>query len=150
MSSPTFLRFAALTMILASCDSKPAIVSDGARRQQGPLKVDGYVVRAKSISENIEVPGSLLPFEETDIRPEVGGRIVQLNIPEGGAVNKGSLMVKLFDEDLQAQLRKLNVQLQIKEKTQERSAELLKINGISQQDYDLSALDVEKAGQVPA
>ena len=53
------------------------------------------------------------------------------------------MLVKLFDQDLQAQLKKLQVQLQIKEKTQERSAELLKINGISQQDYDLSALDVE-------
>jgi membrane fusion protein (multidrug efflux system) len=49
----------------------------------------------------------------------------------------------LFDEDLQAQLKKFSVQLQIREKTQERSAELLKINGISQQDYDLSELDVE-------
>jgi membrane fusion protein (multidrug efflux system) len=66
-----------------------------------------------------------------------------LNIPEGGSVNRGALLVKLFDEDLQAQLRKLKVQLLIKEKTQERSAELLKINGISQQDYDLSELDVE-------
>jgi len=37
----------------------------------------------------------------------------------------------------------LQVQLQIKVKTEERNAELLKINGISQQDYDLAALDVE-------
>jgi membrane fusion protein (multidrug efflux system) len=52
-------------------------------------------------------------------------------------------LVKLFDKDLQAQLRKLEVQLKIKQKSEERSSELLKIQGISQQDYDLSALDVE-------
>ena len=97
----------------------------------------------KIISENIEVPGSLLPFEETQIRAEVGGRVVQLNIRKGRHVSKGTLMVKLFDKDLQAQLRKLEVQLKIKEKSEERSSELLKIKGISQQDYDLSALDVE-------
>jgi len=107
------------------------------------MLVDGFIVRQQSISENIEVPGSLLPFEETQIRAEVGGRVVELNINEGESVKKGTTMVKLFDRDLQAQLKKFQVQLQIREKTQERSSELLKIQGISQQDYDLSALDVE-------
>jgi membrane fusion protein (multidrug efflux system) len=58
-------------------------------------------------------------------------------------VGKGTILVKLFDGDLQTQLKKLQVQLQIAEKTQERQEELLKINGISQQDYDLLVLDVE-------
>jgi membrane fusion protein (multidrug efflux system) len=115
----------------------------GGGRSQGPISVDGFVVSEKSISEDIEVPGSLLPFEETQIRSEVGGRIVQLNINEGSVVTKGTILVKLFDQDLQAQLKKLEVQLKIKEKSEERSGELLKIQGISQQDYDLSALDVE-------
>jgi membrane fusion protein (multidrug efflux system) len=126
-----------------SCSKKQEQAPGGSRRQQGPLVVDGFVVRKSSVSENIEVPGSLLPFEETMIRAEVGGRVVQLNIHEGGNAAKGTLLVKLFDKDLQAQLKKYQVQLQIREKTQERSAELLKINGISQQDYDLSELDVE-------
>ncbi len=127
---------------IASCNSKKTPEAGG-RRQQGPLVVDGFIVKQRSISEKIEVPGSLLPFEETQIRAEVGGRVIQLNIQEGAVVSRGSLLVKLFDRDLQAQLRKFKVQLQIREKTQERSSELLKINGISQQDYDLSALDVE-------
>jgi membrane fusion protein, multidrug efflux system len=130
-------------VVLASCNSKKVPASAGAKRQQGPVAVDGFVVQKSSVSEKIEVPGSLLPFEETQIRAEVGGRIVRLNIQEGAVVPQGTVMVKLFDKDLQAQLRKFEVQLQIKEKTRERSAELLKINGISQQDYDLSELDVE-------
>jgi membrane fusion protein (multidrug efflux system) len=134
-----------IVLTFASCNSKkePQTSGGGARRPQGPIQVDGFVVKQSSISEKIEVPGSLLPFEETALRAEVGGRVVQLNIQEGGTASKGTVLVKLFDQDLQAQLKKLQVQLQIKEKTQERSAELLKINGISQQDYDLSALDVE-------
>jgi membrane fusion protein (multidrug efflux system) len=39
-------------------------------------------------------------------------------------------------------MRKLNVQLKIAEQTENRQAELLKIQGISQQDYDLSLLQV--------
>jgi membrane fusion protein (multidrug efflux system) len=143
MSSPARIFFIVLVALGATSCSKKKEQAPAARRAQGPLVVDGYVVRKSSVSENIEVPGSLLPFEETQIRAEVGGRVVQLNIPEGGHVAKGTVLVKLFDQDLQAQLKKFEVQLQIRVKTQERSAELLKINGISQQDYDLSELDVE-------
>lgn len=144
MLTPARILFIMIVALVAtSCSEKPEQAPTGRRGQQGPLVVDGYVVRKTSISENIEVPGSLLPFEETQIRAEVGGRVVQMNIQEGANVSRGALLVKLFDQDLQAQLKKYEVQLQIREKTQERSAELLKINGISQQDYDLSELDVE-------
>lgn len=112
-------------------------------RKMGVPEVDGYIVRPRMVSENIEVSGTLLPAEQTQIRSEVSGRIVQLNIQEGSTVEKGALLVKLFDGDLQTQLKKLEVQLQIAEKTQERQSELLKINGISQQDYDLVELNVQ-------
>lgn len=130
--------------MLSSCgDKKEGPMAAAPRRQMGPMTVEGFIVSPTSLSENIVVPGSLTASEETQIRPEVGGRVVQLNIREGTVVQKGSLLLKLFDADLQAQLKKLEVQLKIKEKTEERNRELLKINGISQQDYDLSNLDVE-------
>src|SRR5688572_3259806 len=138
-----FIVFVATMVTLFSACSETKKQQSNGGRAQGPLAVDGFVVSERTISEDIEVPGSLLPFEETQIRAEVGGRIVKLNINEGTSVSKGTLLVKLFDDDLQANLRKLEVQLKIKQKSEERSGELLKIQGISQQDYDLSALDVE-------
>lgn len=143
MSRVTVVVLFSLLVIASSCGSKKKEQVLGRPRQQGPVMADGFTVKQSSISEDVEVPGSLLPFEETQIRSEIGGRIVALNIQEGMVVQKGALMVKLFDKDLQAQLNKLKVQLQIKEKTEERNRELLAINGISQQDYDLAALDVE-------
>ncbi len=113
------------------------------QRRGGPLSVDGFVVTPRSVSEAVEVPGSLLPLEETQIKAEVSGRIVQLNINEGAVVKKGDLLVKLFDADLQAALKKLQVQLEINQKTVDRQRDLLAINGISQQDFDLSALAVD-------
>ncbi len=128
------------SLLLAACKKKVVVT---AARNMGPLSVEGFVVEAHSESENIEVPGSLLPVEETQIRPETSGRIVQLNIQEGTPVKKGSLLVKLFDQDLQAQLKKLQVQRDISNRTVERQRDLLAINGISQQDFDLSALAVD-------
>lgn len=115
----------------------------GNNRQTGPLVVEGYRVDYRTISDDIEVPGTLFPSEVTELRSEVSGRITQLNINEGTEVKQGSLLVKLFDRDLQAQLRKLEVQLQIAIKSEERQRELLSINGISQQEFDLTALQAD-------
>ena len=131
----------AIVIAVTACQSKKQ--TEGRQRLQGPMMVDGFIVETHSISDDVEVPGSLLPYEETQIRAEVSGRVVQLNIPEGTIVPKGTILVKLFDQDLRAQLRKLEVQMQIAIKNEERQSELLKISGISQSDYDLSALSVE-------
>ena len=135
------LILSALFLLGVACQTKKT--EPGRARELGPMMVNGFVVEAHTISDNVEVPGSLLPFEETQIRAEVSGRVVQLNIPEGAVVPKGTILVKLFDQDLRAQLRKLEVQLQIAKKNEERQGELLKISGISQSDYDLSTLNVE-------
>ncbi|HYG17609.1 MAG TPA: efflux RND transporter periplasmic adaptor subunit [Ohtaekwangia sp.] len=143
-----YIRFsiwllAVSSIAFSSCNKKENTVSGPAARQTGPMVVDGFLVEQQTISDNIEIPGTLMPSEETQIRAEVSGRIIQLNIQEGAQVKKGALLVKLFDQDLQAQLKKLQVQLAIAEKTEERQRELLKISGISQQDYDLTALQVD-------
>jgi membrane fusion protein, multidrug efflux system len=130
-------------LFFSACDSKKEKVAAAGRPRQGPVSVDAFLVKHSAVSEDVQIPGSLLPFEETQIRAEIGGRIVELNIREGSVVASGAVLVKLFDKDLQAQLRKLKVQLQIAEKTEERNKELLSINGISQQEYDLSTLGVE-------
>jgi membrane fusion protein (multidrug efflux system) len=131
-------------LLLTSCNSKK---NDGPTgrdpRQMKTPEVDGFVVKQGSVSDKIEVPGSLMPAEQTQIKSEVPGRVVTLNIQEGSVVQKGALLIKLFDGDLQTQLKKLQVQLQIAQKTQERQGELLKISGISQQEYDLVELNVQ-------
>lgn len=148
-SSSSTVAFFLLALAFTACEEKKngAQGSPGGQsprqRGGGMLSVEGFVASTSSISEDVEVPGSLLPLEQTQIRAEVNGRVVQLNIPEGSVVPKGFLLVKLFDQDQQAQLKKLKVQLQIAIKTVQRQKELLAINGISQQDYDLSALNVD-------
>jgi membrane fusion protein (multidrug efflux system) len=129
--------------ILTFCGTKNDPAGGARNPRLTAAQAEGFIVKPHEISDKIEVAGSLLPLEETQIQSEVSGRVVQLNIQEGSVVKKGSLLVKLFDGDLQTQLKKLQIQLQIAQKTEERQGELLKINGISQQDYDLVALNVQ-------
>ena len=134
----------ALSQLLAllACEEKKDAKKPQDGSKSGPISVEAIVIRPTTVSESIEVAGNILPYELTEIRPEISGRVIQLNFKEGSTVAKDVLLVKLFDADLQAQLKKLKVQLQIAEKTEERQRELLKISGISQQDYDLSLLQV--------
>ncbi len=132
-------------IFLSACGSKEKKSSTGAATgtaKQPPLSVEVTVLTEMPISNTIEVPGSLMAFESTEIRPEVSGRLVRLNVKEGSFVPQGTLLAKLYDADLQAQLRKLQVQLKIAKQTENRQSQLLKIQGISQQDYDLSLLQV--------
>lgn len=111
-------------------------------RDRSQTKVDAYVVRPSLLIDEISVSGSLLAYEEVELKNEVAGRVVFINLPEGKQVKKGTLLVKLFDDDLQAGLKKLQIQLEIQEKIHERQSELLKVNGISQNDYDLTGLQL--------
>jgi membrane fusion protein (multidrug efflux system) len=109
------------------------------------IRADAYIVKTKLLLDNIEIPGSLVANETTEIHPEVAGRITGIYFKEGAFVNKGSLLVKLNDADLQAQKRKLEVQLKVAQQNESRSSQLLKIQGISRQDYEAIALQVSNA-----
>lgn len=136
-----FLLCALFAVTFIACGEKKEAKKE-ANQNNGPLKIEAEIIKPGTVTNEIDVAGNILPFEMTEIKPEIAGRITQINFKEGSIVSKNTLLIKLFDADLQAQLKKLKVQLQIAEKTEERQRELLKINGISQQDYDLSLLQV--------
>jgi membrane fusion protein (multidrug efflux system) len=130
--------------LISSCKSKKEnnqMQGPGGGMQQS-LFVEVMVASGSTLNADIEVPGTILANETTEIHPEVSGRVVELNVKEGSVVSQGTLLAKLYDGDLQAQKRKLEVQLKIAEQTENRQGELLKIQGISQQEYDISLLQV--------
>lgn len=126
-------------MLLASCgDDAPA---DAKKGQSAPV-VEGYIVKPQHLDDLVQVSGTLLPQEETVLMPEISGRITMLNIQEGSFVQKGTLLVKMFDADLQAQASKIRAQLATARQTTQRLKDLYAVNGISQQEYDLAQTEV--------
>lgn len=141
----TIIRITILVLILVPITllllhKKPEEKRRG--RGDGQRKVEALVVRPSKLLNEISVTGSLLPFDEVELKNEVAGRIVLLNLPEGKAVSKGAVLVKLFDDDLQAGLKKLQAQLALQEQIYKRQSELIKVNGISQNEYEQSLLQV--------
>lgn len=145
--------FFIVSLLLSACGGKDKKDSGQAKpggpQKQPPLAVEAMIASTKVLNTDIEVPGSLMANESTEIHPETSGRLVLLNVKEGAMVGKGTLLAKLYDGDMQArlkslevQLKKSEVQLKIAQQSEDRSAKLLKIQGISQQDYDMALLQV--------
>jgi membrane fusion protein, multidrug efflux system len=133
---------AILVIALFSCHSNAPEVRN-AKQQLSGLKVEAFIVKPSVLDQTITVSGTLKPFEETILMPEVSGRVVSINLQEGKTVKRGTVLVELFNDDLKAQLRKSQAQLQIAEETLKRQDELIKVNGISQSDYDQALLQVK-------
>ena len=125
---------------LSSCKKKDE--SKDKSKSTKPIVVDWVVAKETKLSDDIHVSGTIKPFEETVLFPEISGRIVRINFEEGKFVKRGTLLVKLFDDDLQAQLKKSGAQLKLAEQTLQRQSQLLKVNGISQADYDQTVYQI--------
>jgi len=134
------IQILALTYFLYSCHPDNKTNNSTTASAKTVSFIEGFIVRPTVLDQTISISGTLKPFEETTLMPEVAGRVVVINLQEGKFVKQGILLVKLFDDDLQAQLHKSQTQLDIAEQTQKRQSELIKINGISQLDYDQAVL----------
>jgi len=108
-----------------------------------PVSVDIAVIENQIIDKSIEVNGSVIASDYIDLHPESNGRIVYLQIPEGRIVQAGTVLAKLNDADLQAQLEKIKVQLELANINEQRNKQLLNVKGINQSDYDISLQQVK-------
>lgn len=125
----------------ASCKKK-AETANANNAPQGPLAVEGFVAKMESLENIISITGNILPYEEVVLLPEIQGRIIRINFEEGRTVQKGQLLVKLNDAELQAGMSKARVNLELANVDNRRKSELLKIKAIPQEEYDLSQTEV--------
>ena len=65
--------------ILYSCHSE-AGSQKNVNRQIVNIRVEGIIVRPSVLDQTITISGTLKPFEETVLMPEVAGRVVDINI----------------------------------------------------------------------
>ena len=121
-----------------SCKGGKESNKEVSKSPQVSLTVDGSVVKMSSKDLSYAYTGTLLANEEIDIRPEISAKVTKILFKEGTKVNKGQLLVKMFDADLQAQLKKSKLMIELKTKEFERKKELLKLKGISQEEFEIS------------
>jgi len=111
----------------------------GAKPNAPSASVSIYVIKPETLDNNLFASGTILANETVELKPEISGKVTELNIKEGAPVSKGSLLVKINDADLRAQLNKLNASIRLAEEKLNRSKQLLEINGLSREEFDSAA-----------
>ena len=79
------------------------------------------------------------------VRPEVSGRITQLNFVDGQRVRKGQVLVQFDDQLQQAQVQQALAELSIAQANQKRNQELVAQNFVSRRSLDESAANLQVA-----
>lgn len=108
----------------------------------GAVPVEVYLAKMEKIDNILYAPGTVVPNEEVELKAEMAGRLIKLNLWEGATVTKGQLIAKINDNELQAQLAKLEYNAALTRSREERQKKLLKIEAISQEEYDIAMNNV--------
>ena len=107
--------------------------------------VEATKVRQMTMRDDAEAVGSLRSRRSVVLRPEISGRITQLNFSDGQRVRKGQLLVQLDDQLPRAQVQQSRAELSIARANHKRNQELVAQGFISQRSVDESAANLEVA-----
>ncbi|MEW5797799.1 MAG: efflux RND transporter periplasmic adaptor subunit [Bacteroidota bacterium] len=130
------------TLILSSCGSKSSNAASQPARQGSAMMVNGVILKPQPLDNVVRSSGTVLASESVDLIAEAAGRIEKILFKEGAHVQKNDLLVKINDDDLQAQLKKTELQIQLAVEQEKRQKQLYEISGISQEQYDIAVNQV--------
>ena len=80
--------------------------------------------------------GRFLPMRRLRSGVRLQEEFRTINFTEGNQVNKGDLLVKIVDDELQAQLKKLTLQEKLSKEDVQRKTKLRELDAISQEEFD--------------
>lgn len=147
MSSPKAVRLLAFFVVLATT-TVLAACSKQAAPMQGSQAIPVTVVTLKPqpVTLTRELPGRSTAFLVAEVRPQVNGIIAKRLFTEGGLVKEGQPLYQLDDATYRADLNSAEANLARARATlltadlnAKRSAQLVKIDAVSQQDDENAA-----------
>jgi membrane fusion protein (multidrug efflux system) len=105
--------------------------------------VNGIVIKPASFASNLDVTGTIEANESVALQSEVSGLVTGIFFKEGSNVSKGSVLVKINDRDIQAQLQEALTKQNLSASNENRAKQLLAKGAISQEEYDASLADLK-------
>jgi len=139
--------FSSIFLLIAACGEKP---------QQGPgdMKVPVSVVTVDPSRAEIfvELPGRVEAIKDAQIRARVTGIVTAINFKQGSDVKDGQALFTIDPAPYQAvraqaaaQLQKAQADARALQSLARRYAKLIKVNAISQQEYDNAVAQAAQA-----
>jgi membrane fusion protein (multidrug efflux system) len=134
-----------LTLALAACSKEQAAdpKAAGGAPAMPPPEVGVVVVQPQTVTLTRELPGRVSPFLVAEVRPQVGGIVRKRLFTEGSRVKAGQPLYQLDDAIpradqavAEAALKRAEAALASARQNAARTAELVKIDAVSQQEND--------------
>lgn len=101
------------------------------------LQVKVVKLQRETLRNQLSITGTILPNESVDLRTEITGLVTKISFKEGQYVSKGTPLLYLNDDELQAQFQRLQFTQKLFETQENRQKQLLAREAISQEEYDI-------------
>ena len=125
-----------------------AVAPSAAPAKKRPaVPVETAPVRIGTVTRTITAIGTLQSDESVIVRPEIAGRIVEINFKEGVAVRKGATLLRLDDSIYEAEIKRAQAALALSRKNFERADNLHRkgVGSARKRDETLAQLRVDEA-----
>ncbi len=110
----------------------------GAGGADQDLPVSVVKLQKETLRNQLQVSGTILPNESVNLRSEISGLVTRIAFKEGQFVTKGTPLIYLNDDELQAQYQRLQYTQKLFETQENRQKQLLAREAISQEEYDIA------------
>jgi multidrug efflux pump subunit AcrA (membrane-fusion protein) len=94
-------------VVLASCgkETKTVSLTEAATGPAKLIKISTVRAVTHEVSSSVQVTGSFLAEESSDVAPPAAGRVIETPVDAGAFVKEGQLLAKLEDRDAQLRLQ---------------------------------------------
>jgi membrane fusion protein, multidrug efflux system len=122
---------------------KPVAANMGKGGKMPPMMVNGMIIKPQNFNNSLQISGSIEANEQVQIRSEISGIIENISFREGSSVSKGEVLIRINDDELQAQLTQAVTKENLSKENEYRAKALLEKEAISQQEYDVALADLK-------
>ena len=153
MASPTPAKTVVFPLLLAVLVSLAACGKEDQEAQgSGPVPVTVVTLKSETVTLRRELPGRSTAFLVAEVRPQVDGIVLKRLFTEGGLVKQGQPLYQIDDATYRADLASARANVVRAQATLEtaalnakRSAQLVKVDAVSQQDDENAAAALRQA-----
>jgi membrane fusion protein (multidrug efflux system) len=147
------LAITMIVLVLAGCkEENQASKGSSPQAAAQATEVGVVTVQTQTVPLSVELPGRVRAYQTAEIRPRVSGIILERMFEEGGTVKVGQQLYQIDPAPYQAsyeaavaQLEKARATLTSVKARAARYEDLVKVDAVSQQEYDDAVAGLEQA-----
>jgi RND family efflux transporter MFP subunit len=90
-----------------------------------PVRVITLTLEPQTLKDKINLPATVVPYENLWVKSEASGQVVKILIKEGQVVKAGQVLVELDDRDYRSRLERIEANYQLALSNRDRIADLV-------------------------